>query len=191
MLNRLHHNPVAMHSNVLLRAPIGYHCANGNSLRRALDAVPVAEEHDTLVLALSSCVRLDPLTSPGVGVQTLDESERTPTSVAAVVAAHDRLDSLGSLASVVEGNGADVVVQDVRLDDVVEEVGTNRPEVAVDSRSGTTSEGPGVGSVVRKRGVGVLEEGDGDYKNVSETVLIEVYLIGSKKDVPSQWLTQR
>ena len=79
------------------------------------------------------------------------------------MATHDWLDSLSSLTSVVEGNSADVVVKDVRLDDVVEEVRTNWPEVAVDGRSGTTGEGPGVGSVVGKRRVSVLKEGDGDY----------------------------
>jgi len=87
------------------------------------------------------------------------------------VASHDRLDSLGSLASVVEWDGADVVVQDVRLNDVVEEVGTNWPEVAVDSRSGTTSECPGVGRVVWKRRISVLEEGNGDYDEVSKSFM--------------------
>jgi hypothetical protein len=84
------------------------------------------------------------------------------------VAAHDGLDSLGGLTSVVEGDGADVVVEDVRLNDVVEEVGTDGPKVAVDSRSGTTGECPGVGGVVRKGRVSVLKEGDGDYREVSK-----------------------
>jgi len=63
MLNRLHHNSIAMHSNVLPRAPISS-CTCDSSSGRALDAIPVAEEHDALVLTLSSCVWLDPLASP-------------------------------------------------------------------------------------------------------------------------------
>lgn len=78
------------------------------------------------------------------------------------MAAHDRLDSLSGLVSVIEGDGADVVVQDVCFDDAVEEVWANGPEVAVNGRCGTASEGPGLGGVMRERGVSVLEEGDCD-----------------------------
>lgn len=48
------------------------------------------------------------------------------------------------------------------LDDAVEKVTTNETEFAVDGCSSTTSEGPGVTLVVRKRGIGVLEESNGD-----------------------------
>jgi hypothetical protein len=78
------------------------------------------------------------------------------------VAAHDLLDGVGGLVGVVEGNGADVVVQDVRLDDAVQERAADEAELAVDSRGGAAGVGPGLSVVVGERGVGVLEEGDGD-----------------------------
>lgn len=81
--------------------------------------------------------------------------------------AHDWLDGLGSFVSVVEGDGADVVVQNVGLDDAVEEMTADETEFTVDRCCGTTGEGPGVGVVVRKRGVGVLKVGNGDCKFVS------------------------
>jgi hypothetical protein len=79
------------------------------------------------------------------------------------VAAHDLLDGIGGLVGMVEGDGADVVVEDVRLDDAVQERAANEAELAVDGGGGAASVGPGLGIVVGKRGVGVLEEGDGDY----------------------------
>lgn len=84
------------------------------------------------------------------------------------MAAHDRLDSLGSLSSVVERNGADVVVENVGLDNFVEAERTNWPEIAVNGSACATSVGPGISSVVRKRGVSVLKESDGNYYSVSE-----------------------
>jgi hypothetical protein len=40
--------------------------------------------------------------------------------ISAVVLAHDLFDGFRSLVSVVEGDGADVVVKDVSLDDTME-----------------------------------------------------------------------
>lgn len=77
-----------------------------------------------------------------------------------VVDAHDLLDGIGGFACVVEGDGRDEMVEDVSADDVVEEVGVDEAEIAVDGSGGTACEGPCVVSVVRKRGVGVLQEGD-------------------------------
>ena len=78
-----------------------------------------------------------------------------------VVLAHDALDVLGRLAGVVEGDGGDEVVADVRADDVVEEVRVDEAEVAVDGCGGSAGEGPGFVVVVWHCCVGVLEECDG------------------------------
>ena len=124
--------------------------------------VAVSEEENTLALTLGTLRGLDPLAPSGAAVHSLEETNRAVLDIAAVVVAHDGLDGLSSLVSVVERNGRDVVVEDVGLDDTVEKVATNEAELAVNGGSGSTSEGPGVGIVVRKRGVGVLEEGDGN-----------------------------
>lgn len=124
--------------------------------------VAVSEEENTLALTLGTLRGLDPLAPSGAAVHSLEETNGAVLDIAAVVVAHDGLDGLSSLVSVVERNGRDVVVEDVGLDDTVEKVATNEAELAVNGGSGSTSEGPGVGIVVRKRGIGVLEEGDGN-----------------------------
>lgn len=129
---------------------------------RDAETVAVSEEENTLALTLSTLGRLNPLAPSGAVVNGLHESNRAVLDVAAVVLAHDGLDGLGSLISVVEGDGRDVVVEDVGLDDAVEKVATDEAKLAVDGSSGSTSEGPGVGIVVGERRVGVLEEGNGN-----------------------------
>lgn len=81
--------------------------------------------------------------------------------------AHDGLDGLGGLVSVVEGDGGDVVVEDVGLDDAVEDLAADETELAVNGGGGATGEVPGLAGVVGKRRIGVLEVGDSDLKNVS------------------------
>jgi len=79
------------------------------------------------------------------------------------VDAHDGLDGLGSLVGLVEGNGADVVVQNVGLDDAVEELTADKSKFAIDSRGGATDVGPGLASVMWERWVGVLKIGDSNW----------------------------
>lgn len=76
--------------------------------------------------------------------------------------AHDWLDSLGGFVGVVEGDGADVVVEDVGLNDAVEESAANETEFAVNGCGGTTNVVPRSSRVVGKSWVGVLEVGDGN-----------------------------
>lgn len=78
------------------------------------------------------------------------------------MSAHDGLDGFGGQVGVVEGDGADVVVQDVGLDDAVEEVAADEAEVAVDGGGGAADVVPAAGLVVGEGGVGVLEVGDCD-----------------------------
>ena len=68
----------------------------------------------------------------------------------------------GSFTGVVERDCGDEVVADVRADDVVEEVGVDEAEVAVDGCGCSARERPGFVVVVRHGCVGVLEEGDRD-----------------------------
>lgn len=106
--------------------------------------------------------RLDPLAHTSALVHGLDKANRTSNSVRPVVAAHDGLDSLGRFVGVVEGNAADIVVQNVSLDDAVEEPAADEAEFAVDGRSSTLDEGPLLASVVGKSRVSVLKESDGN-----------------------------
>jgi hypothetical protein len=138
------------------------------------ETIAVSEEKNTLALTLSTLRRLDPLAPPGAVVHGLEESNGAILDVAAVVLTHDGLDSLSSLVGVVEGDGRDVVVEDVGLDDTVEKVTADEAKLAVDGGSGSASKGPGVGVVVRERRVGVLEEGDGDKPVVDPKVGKEV-----------------
>lgn len=76
--------------------------------------------------------------------------------------AHDALDGLGGLIGVVEGDVADIVVQNVGLNDTVEDVTADETEVTIDGGGGSTGEVPDLGLVVGEGGVGVLEEGNSD-----------------------------
>lgn len=129
---------------------------------RDTDTVSVAVEENTLAFALGALVGLDPLAGAGAGPHGLEEASPACLSIGAVVVAHDALDSLGGLIGVVEGDVADVVVQDVGLDDTVEDMATDEAEVTVDGSGGATDEVPHLGLVVGEGRVGVLKVGDGD-----------------------------
>jgi len=125
-------------------------------------AVRVSEEKNTLTLALGLGRWLDPLAVSGVVPDSAHETQWTVLDISTVVLTHDLLDGLGGLVGVVEWDGGDVVVENVGLDNTVEELTTDETEFAVNGSSGTASECPGGSLVVRKRWVGVLEEGDHD-----------------------------
>lgn len=72
--------------------------------------------------------------------------------------AHDLLDGLAGLVGMVERNHADIVMQDVGLDDAVEELTSDEAKFTVDGCGRTTSVGPGSGCVVWERWIGVLQE---------------------------------
>lgn len=76
--------------------------------------------------------------------------------------AHDLLDGLAGLVGVVERDRRHVVVQHVRLDDAVQELPSDEAEFTVDGGRGAADVVPRLAGVVGKRGVGVLQESDGD-----------------------------
>jgi hypothetical protein len=137
---------------------------SGNLGRGKTDAVGVTEEQDTLALALGAVGGLNPLASAGRGPHGLEEASPAGVGLGAVVVAHDGLDGLAGLVGVVEGDVADIVVQDVGLDDAVEDVTADEAEVTVDGGSGAAGKAPHLGLVVGEGGVGVLQEGNGDCK---------------------------
>jgi hypothetical protein len=79
------------------------------------------------------------------------------------VLAHNGLDGLGSLVGMVEWDSADVVVEDVGLDDAVEKLAANEAELSIDCSGSAAGVCPGGWGVVRECGIGVLEEGDRNY----------------------------
>lgn len=109
----------------------------------------VAEEVDGLALADGALGRLDPLAPAGAVPEAAEETERAPLGVGTVVLAHDGLDGLGGLVGVVEGDGADVVVQDVGLDDAVQQLATDEAELAIDRGRGAAHVVPALRAVVR------------------------------------------
>lgn len=125
--------------------------------------VSVAEEVNTLALALGSLVGLNPLAGTGAGPHGLEETKRSSVGLGAVVLAHDLLDGFGGLVGMVEWDGADVVVSDVGLDNSVKQSTADESEFAVNCGGSTTGEVPGLVVVVRKSGVGMLQVSDGHY----------------------------
>lgn len=122
----------------------------------------VPEEQDTLPFTDSALAGLNPLAPSGAVPHGLDESHRAIPRISAIVSAHDRLDSFSGLVGVVEWDAADIVVQDVCLDDAMEEMAADEAKLTVDSRSGTANKVPRIGGVMGQGGVGVLQESDGN-----------------------------
>lgn len=129
---------------------------------RNTKVIAVSEEKNTLALSDSSLRWLNPLAPSSAVPQALEEAERSTLNVRAVVLAHNWLDSLGSLISVVKWDGRDVVVKNVGLDNAVKEGTANETEFTIDRSSRTTNVVPALAGVVRKSWVSVLEEGDGN-----------------------------
>lgn len=114
------------------------------------DTVNSAVESDLVVL-VDKLARVD----------ALPERDKDVFGALDVVVSKTSLERLGSLPGVVVGDLARDVVKDVSLSNTVEKVRTNRTEpVAVNRAKSATREGPCLGLVVRKSGVGVLEVGD-------------------------------
>ena len=76
--------------------------------------------------------------------------------------AHDWLDSLGGFIGVVEWDGANVVVEDVGLDNAVEKGAANEAEVSVNGCSSSSDVVPTLTGIVRKRAVSMLKISDGN-----------------------------
>jgi hypothetical protein len=81
--------------------------------------------------------------------------------------AHDRFDGFGCLVSVVEGDGADVVVKDVGFNDTMEESAADKTKLAIDCRSGSTDIVPAFGRVMGKGGISVLKVGDCNWMSLA------------------------
>lgn len=140
------------------------HALGNRRLSRRLGAetVVIPEEEDALSLSDSTIAGLYPLAHAGALVKSLDEADGSFSHVCLVVPTHDGLNGLGGLVRVVEGDGADVVVQHMSLDNAVHQVAANEAKLSVDGGGGAAHEVPFVRRVVWKRWVGMLEICDGN-----------------------------
>lgn len=135
----------------------------GHLGRGDTDAVGVAVEQHTLVFTLGAHAGFNPLACASAIPEGLEESSPPGVGLGAVVVAHHLLDGFTGFVGVVEGDGADIVVEDVSLDDSVEDVTADESKVTVNRGSGSTSKVPRFRLVVGERRVGVLEVSDGHY----------------------------
>lgn len=87
---------------------------------------------------------------------------------------HDGFNGLGRFVGIVEWDGRDEMVEDVRFDDAVEQVPTDEAKLPINRRCGAAGEVPRLRLVVRKSRIGVLKEGDGDYFKVSTCQMLSV-----------------
>lgn len=75
----------------------------------------------------------------------------------------DGLDGFGGLVGVIERDGGDKVVKDVRLDNAVHEGPTDEAEFTVDGCKSAASEVPTSVLIMREGGIGMLKVGDCNY----------------------------
>ena len=87
--------------------------------------------------------------------------------VTPVMLSHDRFDCLRGLVGMIEWNRANIVVQHMGLNDPVKESPTDESKFSINGRRGTPGISPSRWGVVRNCGVGVLEEGDTNWRSVS------------------------
>ena len=158
--------------------------------RRNSNAVRVTVEEHSGALTLGALSGLNPVAHTGTSPESLEESGPASVGFGPVVRSHDLLDGLAGLIGVVEGDGADIVVENVGLNDTVEDVTADEAEVTVDGGGGTAGEVPDIRLVVREGGIGVLEVGDGDY--IFRSVFVPAIVpVCEESNLPSQWFTQR
>lgn len=122
--------------------------------------IAVAEKEDAFAESLSTLGRLDPLASSSTHPHSLDETPGAAFGIGAVVTTQYWLDGFGSLVGVIERDGGDKVVKNVRLDNAVHEGPTNKAEFAVNGCSSAASEVPSCILVMREGGIGMLKIGD-------------------------------
>ena len=124
--------------------------------------IPVSVENHILAQTSGTTTLLNPLTPPHTCPEALQEANRAVLGAREVMATHDRLDGFSRFLGVVEWNGGYVVVQDVGFDYSVEQRAADESELAVDGGCGSAGKGPRLGSVMRDRGIGMLQVCDCD-----------------------------
>ena len=130
-------------------------------LWRHAQAIPIAVEQNTGVFACGAFHWLYPVTPAERFPHALEEAEGAVLGVTSIVTAHDLLDGLGGFVGIVKGDGADIMVENMSLDDAVHQMSANEAEFTVDGRRSTTSVRPRLGKIMGKGRIGMLQIGDG------------------------------
>ena len=123
-------------------------------------AIAVAEEENALAESLSALRWLNPLASSSTRPHSFDETPRTAFNIGTVVTTQYWLDGFGSLVGVVERDGRNKVVKDVRLYNAVHEGPTDEAEFTINGCSSAASEVPSCVFVMREGGIGMLKVRD-------------------------------
>jgi hypothetical protein len=129
---------------------INLHLAGERDLRRwHADTISISEEEHTCILTSRALDWLHPLAGTHACPHTLQEADATTSGITSVVLSHHRLDCLGCFIGMVERNRADVVVENVGLNNAVKEGSADETKLAIDGCSCTTSVVPCCWCVVR------------------------------------------
>lgn len=120
------------------------------------EVVAVSKEPHCLALADGRLARLHPLAPPHAFPHALEKPNRAAFDVGPVVLSHDGFDGFSRLASMVERDGGNSMMQNVRFDNIVEEVVPDETKITVDSGRSSTDVVPRFGLVMGQRGIGVV-----------------------------------
>lgn len=122
--------------------------------------IAVAEEEDAFAESLSALGGLDPLASPSTRPDSSNEPPGTTFNIGAVVTTQYWFDGFGSLVGVIERDGGDKMVKNVRLYNTVHESPTDEAKFTVNGCSSAASEVPSGVLIMREGGIGMLKKGN-------------------------------
>jgi len=124
--------------------------------RRDTQVVVVSKEPHCLSLASSRLTRFHPLAPPHALPHALEKPNRAAFDIGLIVLSHDSFDGFGSFTGMVEWDGGNSMVQNVRFDDVVEEVVTDKAKVPVHCGCSSTYIVPCLWLVMGQRRISVM-----------------------------------
>ena len=132
---------IQMQSNLHLQLSIHFHGWHPQP-------ITISRKPNSLSSPFSTLACLNPLTPSRTPPHTFQETEHSLSHIGAIMLAHDRLDGLGGLTSVIKWDAGDGVVQDMGLDDFVEEDAADKPEITIDGCGCTARVSPGFRGVL-------------------------------------------
>jgi len=120
-------------------------------------AIPVAIEEHSLAFAFSSFRGFNPVAHSGASPQRFQKPERASMCFRAIMFAHHIFDSLGCFVCMIEWDGADIMMSDMRLNNTMKKMTTDEAKFAIDGGSCATGEAPNLWLIMRESGIGMLK----------------------------------